>query len=171
MWFGSHILKKNKTVIENIQRRGTRLIPELKGLSYTQRLQELKLFSLDYRRKRGDKIQLFKILNIIDNINPESMFKLSTSDTRGHNRKLYKHNVTKDSDSTLFVFALLILGINCRRKRWILKIWRNLKLAWILNGNTIGTTWTGYTRAYRGDMWREQSNIMSNNNYRKSTTP
>ena len=48
--------KKNKKLIENIQRRATRMIPVLKGLSYTERLQQLKLFSMDYRRKRGDMI-------------------------------------------------------------------------------------------------------------------
>ena len=37
--------KKNKKLIETIQRRATRMIPELKGLSYTDRLQHLKLFS------------------------------------------------------------------------------------------------------------------------------
>ena len=45
--------KKNKKLIENIQRRATRMIQELKGLSYTDRLQHLKLFSMDYRRKSG----------------------------------------------------------------------------------------------------------------------
>ena len=95
IWFP--YIKKNKRIIENIQRRGKRLIPELKGLSYAQMLQEFKLFSLDYRRKRGDIIQLFKILNNIEDIKPESMFKFSTSDTRGHNRKLYKPQYNKGS--------------------------------------------------------------------------
>ena len=40
--------KKNTKLFENIQ---TRMILELKGLSYTDRLQHLKLFSMDYRRK------------------------------------------------------------------------------------------------------------------------
>ena len=93
IWFP--YIQKNKQIIENIQRRGTRLIPELKGLSYTQRLQKLKLFSLDYRRKRGNMIQLFKILNNIEDMNPESMFKFSTSVTRGHNKKLYKPQCNK----------------------------------------------------------------------------
>ena len=40
-------------------------------------------------------IQLFKILNDIEDINPETMFKFSTSVTRGHNRKLYKPRCKK----------------------------------------------------------------------------
>ena len=42
--------KKNKKLIENIQRRATRMIQELKGLSYTERLQQLKLFSKEKGR-------------------------------------------------------------------------------------------------------------------------
>ena len=61
IWFP--YTKKNKKLIENVQRRVTRMVPELKELSYTVRLTKLNLFSLDYRRKRGDMIQLFKILN------------------------------------------------------------------------------------------------------------
>ena len=61
IWFP--YTKKNKKLIENVQRRVTRMVPELKELSYTERLTKLNLFSLDYRRKRGDMIQLFKILN------------------------------------------------------------------------------------------------------------
>ena len=87
--------KKNKKLIENIQRRATRMIPELKGLSYTDRLQHLKLFSMDYRRKRGDMIQLFKILNGFENIDAQTMFTFATSQTRGHNKNLYKPRCAK----------------------------------------------------------------------------
>ena len=93
IWFP--YTKKNKKLIENIQRRATRMIPELKGLSYTERLQQLKLFSMDYRRKRGDMIQLFKILNGIENIDAQTMFTFATSQTRGHTKKLYKPRCVK----------------------------------------------------------------------------
>ena len=38
--------KKNKKLIEYVQRHATRLDPELYGVSYTERLSILKLFSL-----------------------------------------------------------------------------------------------------------------------------
>ena len=41
--------KKYKQVLENAQRRATRLVPELRGLSYRERLVELNLSTLDYR--------------------------------------------------------------------------------------------------------------------------
>ena len=56
-------LKKHIQMIENIQRRGAKLVPELININYTDRLKMLNLPTLKYRRKRGDQIQLFKILN------------------------------------------------------------------------------------------------------------
>ena len=87
IWFP--YTKKNKKLIENIQKRTTRMVPELKELSYTERLAKLNLFSLDNRKKRGDMIQLFKILNGIENIDANTMFTYSKSQTRGHSKKLF----------------------------------------------------------------------------------
>ena len=52
--------------IESVQRWATKQIPELKGLSYEQRLKKLKLPTLLYRRVRGDLIETFKILHVKD---------------------------------------------------------------------------------------------------------
>jgi len=48
--------KKCKQLVENVQRRATRLVPALKGLSYVERIKALNLPSLEYRRKRFDTI-------------------------------------------------------------------------------------------------------------------
>ena len=37
------ITKKNKQAIENLQRRATKIVPEIKDLSYEERLRELNL--------------------------------------------------------------------------------------------------------------------------------
>ena len=47
-------LKKHIDMLENIQRRATKLIPILSDLSYEDRLRRLKLPPLSYRRFRGD---------------------------------------------------------------------------------------------------------------------
>ena len=50
-------------MIENIQRRTTKLVPELKNLEYGDRLRALKLPSLYYRRASGDMIETNKYLH------------------------------------------------------------------------------------------------------------
>ena len=48
-------------IIENVQRRATRLINGLTEKNYNERLSFLKLPSLQYRRYRGDMIEMYKM--------------------------------------------------------------------------------------------------------------
>ena len=62
-----HMVKHIES-IEGVQRRATKMIPELKHLSYPERLKKLKLPTMAYRRARGDMIEVFKIVvQIYDN--------------------------------------------------------------------------------------------------------
>ena len=56
-------LKKDVETIEKIQKRGTRMIPELRSLDYEGRLKRLQLPSLVYRRFRGDIILTYKYMH------------------------------------------------------------------------------------------------------------
>ena len=60
------IYKKDCIAIENVQRRSTRLVHGVRNLNYTERMTELGLPSLQYRRKRADIVKVFKIMNGID---------------------------------------------------------------------------------------------------------
>lgn len=93
IWFP--VYKKDIRIIENIQRRATRLLPQIKHLSYKERLKELNLSTLMYRRRRGDLIKVFKILNGIDDIAHEEFFQMADSTTRGHSKKLFKPRSSK----------------------------------------------------------------------------
>ena len=76
------------------------MIPGFRDLPYLERMQRLNLPSLEYRRLRGDMIQVFKIVHGIDRLDHEVFFELANTSTRGHSLKLTKHwcksNVRKD---------------------------------------------------------------------------
>jgi hypothetical protein len=97
-------MKKHIDMIENVQRRATKLIPGLSELTYEERLRKLKLPSLSYRRSRGDMIEVYKI--VTNKYDPEVSNILhiqnqSQRTTRGHQYKLVKYrcrlNIRKHS--------------------------------------------------------------------------
>ena len=63
--FWNPYLIKDIKMLESVQRRATRLISGLRGLTYEERLRKCNLFSLNRRRIRGDMIQVFKIIKRI----------------------------------------------------------------------------------------------------------
>ena len=90
-------------LLENVQRRATRLISGMKGLSYEERLRECNLFSLRRRRLRGDMIQVFKIMKGIDKIKLEDLgWKLNERNTRGHSLRLVKYRSRLDLRKNFF---------------------------------------------------------------------
>ena len=72
-------------------RMHTKLITGLRDLRYDDRLKECGLTTLETRRLRGDQIEVFKILNGHENIDPNIFFKIKTGKiTRGHDFTLVK---------------------------------------------------------------------------------
>ena len=89
--------KKDIDTLERIQKRATKIIPELRYLSYEERLKECGLTTLETRRLRGDQIEVFKILNGYENIDRNMFFSLKKdSRTRGHEVKLVKDQCRLD---------------------------------------------------------------------------
>ena len=72
----SPYLRKDIDMLEQIQRRATKLIPELRDLRYEKRLKKCGLTTLETRRLRGDQIEVFKILNGYKNIDSNIFFEI-----------------------------------------------------------------------------------------------
>ena len=60
--------------IEKIQRRATKLVKNMHNLSYGDRLRNLGLETLEYRRLRADVIQVYRIFQGIDKVKISSVF-------------------------------------------------------------------------------------------------
>ena len=63
------------------------------SLIYEDILERLNLFSLQYRRMRGDMIETYKIIFGLKDVNSSQYFARSNMDNlRGHRLKLYKEH-------------------------------------------------------------------------------
>ena len=87
-------LKKDISTLEKVQQRATKVSPAIKNLIYENRLQALKLTTLEKRRTRGDLIQKFKIekkLDIIEWENPPVIAPPRSGRRGQHKRELIKN--------------------------------------------------------------------------------
>ena len=79
------MLIKHQKILENVQRRATHLVSGMKNLSYYERLKELNLSSLEYRRKKGTMIEMYKICyGFYDRNATVGLFERNDRDSRGN---------------------------------------------------------------------------------------
>ena len=78
--------------IEKIKRDFTRLICGTKNMEYAQRLKQLKLPSLRFRRFRGDLLEVYKLThNLYDPVTTKNLLSSAIFPfTRSHEYKLHK---------------------------------------------------------------------------------
>lgn len=88
-------LKKDCQMLEKVQHRATKMVPEIRGLPYEQRLARLDLPSLYYRRARGDMIETYKYLQGIYKVAESPFTKDENSRTRGNSMKITKDRAEK----------------------------------------------------------------------------
>jgi len=68
------------------------MVAGLKNLSYVQRLERLNLTTLEKRRKRGDLIEMYKLLTEKENVDYRQFFRKEDSQhrLRGHSYKVFR---------------------------------------------------------------------------------
>ena len=82
-------LRKDIDILEKVQKRATKLVRSIHDLPYEDRLRELKLYSLEDRRIRGDLIVVHQIINGKMDIDMRKLFVFAEErHSRGHQYKL-----------------------------------------------------------------------------------
>ena len=90
-------------LLENIQRRWTKCIDGLNSLSYADRLQALKLYSVQGRLLRADLIQCWKLFHGESCISADDLFCLAPGNrTRGHCFKVFSPTTNTDARKRFF---------------------------------------------------------------------
>ena len=87
--------QKDKEKLENVQRRATRIEP-LRGKNYEERRRILNLPLLEERRRRGDLIEMYKIINLNGYINFLEPMRFFDNMSRGrHYKRIHRELVRK----------------------------------------------------------------------------
>ena len=85
--------QKDITLLENVQRRATKLVRGLHEREYEDRLKQLKLPIFHYRRTRGDMIEMYKHTHGMYHIDAKYIKLDQSQTTRGRSFKLAKEHI------------------------------------------------------------------------------
>uniref|UniRef100_A0A493TVB5 Reverse transcriptase domain-containing protein n=1 Tax=Anas platyrhynchos platyrhynchos TaxID=8840 RepID=A0A493TVB5_ANAPP len=95
--------RKDKDLLERVQRRATTMIQGLEYLPYEERLRDLGLFSLEKRRLRGDLLSVYKYLWGGGQKDVANLFLVVCGDrTRGNGCKLEHRKFRTDMQKNFF---------------------------------------------------------------------
>ena len=86
-------------LLEGVQRRATRMVPELRELKYEERLRVLGLTTLEERRARGDLIETYKLITNKEDVDPNKFFRMV--EERGDPDLARGHKIFVKSGGTL----------------------------------------------------------------------
>ena len=142
-------LRKHVKAIEDVQRRFTKRIVGADKLSYEERLMKFNLPSLEYRRLRGDLIEMYKIFN--NKYDPRTVSNLFTlhesSTTRGHNFKIKKRLTSTKQYQCFFTNR-------------VINFWNNLDTE-TANASSINVFKNRLDKKFKGHMYNTDFHVIS----------
>ena len=124
------VYEKDAKLLERVQRRETKMVPEMKNYDYANRLKKLALPSLAYRRKRGDMIEVYKYTHGLYKVSALPVeVEEKTTRVGGHTYKLKKKrcSITRRNSSlcelsmpgiaSLYMLSMCTPSINAFKSR------------------------------------------------------
>ena len=94
-------LKMDINFIEKVQHRATKIVPEISSLSYEERLEHLKLPTLQYHRLRQDLIFIFKHSHNLIELDTRTHCKICA-----HNQDMLTPSLSKNTRGHLHKFQI-----------------------------------------------------------------
>ena len=95
VWGPSYV--GDSRMVERVQQRAIKCVPELLNLEYEDCRAALNLPSLSYRRHHADMLMTYNILHENVRLYPPMFFQQLSSVTRGHTYKLFKPHEQKSA--------------------------------------------------------------------------
>ena len=98
-------MQKHIDLLEGVQRRATKLVPELRNMTYEKRMEKLGLTSLEDRRIRGDMIETFKIMTGKIDVSRDLFFKMAPirgNSEEARNLKIFKKRFNRNKRKYFF---------------------------------------------------------------------
>ena len=105
--------------LERVQGCATKLVKQIRNMTYEERLTKLGLPSIRYRLCRGDLIETYKLLTGKVNVEALQFFELENQErTRRHRLILKKKGQSMYYGSSFSLEDWLVHGIVCLEKVW-----------------------------------------------------
>jgi len=139
-------------VLEKVQKKATKILPQFKNLKYEDHLRACKLPTLYFRRIRGDMIETFNIVTgIYDTVASPNMLAAGSSyATRGHDFRLQKIRARCDLQKYYFInkvvnmwnslssYVVSAESVNCFKNR-LDNFWKDQEIIYNFRSEIYGT--------------------------------
>ena len=147
-------MQKDKEVLEKVQQRFVRMLSDVKGASYEEKLKAIGLTTLNERRVRGDMIETFKVMRGFDRVERDDWFTIQ-EETEHRPTRLNSIIVEGKQERKMEVIVGARCQLDVRRNFFTMRVEKEWnKLPEVVKAQR---SVNGFKNHYDG--WREQTKL------------